>query len=118
MSPKSESKKAKKAAAATAKQRATIDISQRESQAVVAWALKQRSEESKRFIDEAERGITVRLFGRISASRSAEVKINVSRDQANVLLSLETSTEELHELVEGTLPFVEYPIVMLSTNSN
>jgi hypothetical protein len=48
---------------------------------IALWAINQQPEQSARFVASTEGDITIRIIGRVSATRSGEVTINVTKDR-------------------------------------
>jgi hypothetical protein len=84
---------------------------------VVVWALRQGPEqETRSLINQSESGVTVRLFGAVPGSKTGQVTIKISKRDALVMLASPFSARDVEEVVQGVLPFIECPTVMLSTN--
>jgi hypothetical protein len=81
------------------------------SREIALWAINEQPEQSARFVASTEGDITIRIIGRVSATRSGEVTINVTKAQAEELLALHCPMSELHMAAQRVLPFIEYPIV-------
>ena len=84
---------------------------------VVVWALRQGpQQETRSLINQSGSGVTVRLLVPFPVQKPAKSPSRSVSGMHSSCLLLPFSARDVEAVVQGVLPFIECPTVMLSTN--